>query len=885
VPRARVREDAPLSRLAEEQAALRRVATLVARGAPARNVFALVAEQVGSVLGLQLVSIVRYEADGTATQYASFSERGELFPIGMRWTLDGTSVMAQVRETGRTARIDDYSGLDGTIADIVSRAGVTSTVGIPIVVAGRLWGALLASSMESEPLPANTEAPLAEFTELVATAISNSEAHTELERLAEEQAALRRVATLAARGVAPGDLLGAVAEEVGKLFHADLAGMIRYEDDDTISAVATWAAVGQHADVSGGWSLEGDRLATRMLQTRRPVREDAWHEVGGPIAAFMREELGVRCTVGSPILVEDQVWGALFVHSTQPEGLPADTEARLGGFTEVVATVMSKVQASAELRRLTDEQAALRRAATLVARGAAPPEVFATVACEVGERLGVDATHIGRYEGDDMAVVVGSWSRDGNHVPVDTRARFDGSTVMSLVRQTGEPARVEASRDYHRAISDVVGRDLAIRSSVGAPIVVEGRLWGAMIASSKTAERLAADAESRIVAFTELVATAISNAEARAEAGRLAGEQAAVLRVATLVARNVGPSEVWEAVADEVRQLLDADAGVGVLRSNPDGTVTLVARLTDLPVEVGTSYKVEEGESALAAALYTQRPARHDTTGRDTSALHPAILEYGIRTQVATPIVVEGRPWGAIVASWIERKPPPNAEERMAEITELVNTAISNAGRRAELAASRARLVEAENQERRRVVRELHDGAQQRLVYTVLTLKLAEQNLEPREQLALVTEALDLAERATAELRELSHGILPAVLARGGLRAGVDALASRIPVPVEIDLSIDRLPDAAEATGYFVVAEALTNVAKHARAKHAAVTARIENGALRVEVRDDGIGGARRDGRGLVRLRDRLAAVDGRLRIDSPTGGGTLVAAEIPISD
>jgi PAS domain S-box-containing protein len=203
---------------------------------------------------------------------------------------------------------------------------------------------------------------------------------------------------------------------------------------------------------------------------------------------------------------------------------------------------------------------------------------------------------------------------------------------------------------------------------------------------------------------------------------------------------------------------------------------------------------------------------------------------------------------------------------------------------RAELVASRARIVAATDQERRRVIRDLHDGAQQRLVHTVITMKLACRALDSGDDARpLVTQALDQAEQATAELRELAHGILPAVLTRGGLRAGVDALASRMPVPVENGVSVGRLPTGIEATAYFVVAEALTNVAKHSRAQRARVSARVEEGALRIEVRDDGLGGARPDGSGLVGVSDRIAALDGRFQVDSPAGGGTLVAADIPI--
>jgi signal transduction histidine kinase len=194
--------------------------------------------------------------------------------------------------------------------------------------------------------------------------------------------------------------------------------------------------------------------------------------------------------------------------------------------------------------------------------------------------------------------------------------------------------------------------------------------------------------------------------------------------------------------------------------------------------------------------------------------------------------------------------------------------------------------VAATDQERRRVVRDLHDGAQQRLVHTVVTLKLTQQALQNGDQdvPALVSEALDNAQQATAELRELAHGILPPVLTRGGLPAGVEALASRMPVPIDIDVTVGRLPAAVEATAYFVIAEALTNVAKHARAEHAEVTARIEHRTLAVHVRDDGVGGALPGGgSGLIGLADRVAALDGELRIDSSADGGTLVAAAITL--
>jgi signal transduction histidine kinase len=230
---------------------------------------------------------------------------------------------------------------------------------------------------------------------------------------------------------------------------------------------------------------------------------------------------------------------------------------------------------------------------------------------------------------------------------------------------------------------------------------------------------------------------------------------------------------------------------------------------------------------------------------------------------------------------------PPDTEARLASFTDLVATAISNIQAREDLAASRERIVVAADAERRRVVRDLHDGAQQRLVHSIITLKLANQALQPGDGPAseLVDDALEQAQRANAELRELAHGILPAVLTHGGLGAAFGALASRTPVPVEVYVAVDRLPRPIEATAYFVVAESLTNVAKHARATGATVRAHVEGGCLHLEVRDDGTGGARSDGSGLVGLADRLAVLDGKLRVESPADGGTLVAADIPLPE
>jgi signal transduction histidine kinase len=242
----------------------------------------------------------------------------------------------------------------------------------------------------------------------------------------------------------------------------------------------------------------------------------------------------------------------------------------------------------------------------------------------------------------------------------------------------------------------------------------------------------------------------------------------------------------------------------------------------------------------------------------------------------------------SVVASVIAdraRQRAYEAEQRLA-LEEELRARESERIRLREVRASRARVLQAADRERRRLVRDLHDGAQQRLVHTVITLKLALRRLgtDAAPARELVGEALDQAQRATDELRELAHGILPAALARGGLRAGVESLASRMPLPVSIDVPAARFPSDAEATAYFVIAEGLTNVAKHAQAERAWVTIAERDERLAVEVRDDGIGGAVAGGSGLLGMEDRLAALEGRLIIESPAGGGTLLAAWIPLS-
>ena len=534
---------------------------------------------------------------------------------------------------------------------------------------------------------------------------------------------------------------------------------------------------------------------------------------------------------------------------------------------------------------LVEEQAALRRVATLVARGTEQAEVFAAVVDEIAHLLETRSAIMARYEPDGTLTSVARSGGPRQHLPVGSRRKLGGHNLGTIVFETGRPARIDG---YADRASGPLGRDVrdgGLRSSVAAPIRVDGRVWG-LIAVGSLDEALPAETEARLASFTELVATAIANAESRAAIARLAEEQAALRRIATLVARGVPPEQVFAAVVEEIARLLPVDY-VHMGRYEPDRTMTIVAPRGTNEERFALGSRWPLGGRNLATLVFeTGRPARIDAYTDASGPVGVAAHDIGLRSTVGCPIVLEGRVWGMTACSTRREVLPPETEARLGSFTELVATAIANAESRAALTASRTRIVAAADESRRRIERDLHDGAQQRLVHAVIVLKLAQRALEHADANAeeLVSEALAHAQEANAELRELAHGILPAALTRGGLRAGVEALVSRISLPVTMDVSVDRLSAAVEATAYFVISEALTNAVKHAHATGAAVMARVEVGELRIEVSDDGVGGACGDHTtGLGGLEDRVSALGGRLVLESPTGEGTRVAAYLPV--
>jgi signal transduction histidine kinase len=486
--------------------------------------------------------------------------------------------------------------------------------------------------------------------------------------------------------------------------------------------------------------------------------------------------------------------------------------------------------------------------------------------------------------------------REGRRRVNELRRRFDAFIAAEhrLLAGREERAHADGRRAIVLATVGLAGSVVVIvlfgaylTRSIAIPVRRAASMAG-QLAGGDLATRMPETAVGEIGALERSFNTMARSLEtSRDELRMLAEEQAALRRVATLVARAVPSPKVLNAVAKEAAGLLDADYAV-LLRYEADGTATSIAGGGDPgpPVPQGTNVTLE-GNNVAGAVLRTARPARIDGYEDAAGSIAALVRGRGIRSSVGAPIVVQGRLWGVMIAGWTQdTEQSPDVEARMAQFTELVATAIANAESRAELAASRARLVTTADEARRRLQRDLHDGAQQRLVHTTITLKLARQALEhDGPALELVDEALQHAERATDELRDLSHGILPSALSRGGLRAGVDALVARVQLPVSVDVTAERLSPALEATAYFIVAEALTNIVKHAHAGSAQVKAVVDGGALRLEVRDDGIGGAAADGdSGLLGLHDRATALGGELSVESPHGGGTVIAVTLPVS-
>jgi signal transduction histidine kinase len=563
-----------------------------------------------------------------------------------------------------------------------------------------------------------------------------------------------------------------------------------------------------------------------------------------------------------------------------------------------LAVSLDNAQVYAEFRRIADDQAALRRVATLVARGVEPSEVFAAVTEEMRRTLQELTAGLWRFETTGEITLLAAAADPALRAkwPVGTRTPVEGDNLASEVLRTGRPARMDAYEGAGGSIAARV-RQLGVRAAVGVPVIVDGRLWGLAAVGSVKPDPMPADTEARMNDFAELVATAIANAATRDELQAsgdslavLATQQSALRRVATMVARGVGPAEVFAAVAEEMARCLNVE-NAEVHRYDDDGAGSVVVASFAEPgapsVPLG-EHRTFEGQNVSGPVLRTGRPARMDSYEHASGSIAARLRGLGVRSRVGIPITVGQRVWGvAIVGSTRPEPLPADTEERIAEFAELVATAIAAGAARDELMKSRGRIVAAADDTRRRLERNLHDGAQQRAVSLGLQLRIAEDSVPAeldglKEELSQIKSGLiGLAE----ELREISQGLHPAILSRKGLVPAINTLARRSTLPVTLDIGVQlRLPESVEVAAYYVVAEALTNAAKHARASEVIVTATADEDTLRLEVRDDGVGGADSGrGSGLIGLKDRVEALGGQLVVSSPPGVGTSLSATVPL--
>ncbi len=697
---------------------------------------------------------------------------------------------------------------------------------------------------------------------------------------------MRRIGLLVTHGVRFDEVFAVLAEELERLLPVDLAVVMALEADATVRTVAGWSAAGQTVVPGERLSVASEDLVAAVTRTGLAARRDGGGSRETPLAvAGCGEDLFSAVSV--PLVVEGRLWGVMTAGITGENPLPSEAERVIMAFGEVLALAIADWERRESLARFADEQRALRSVATLVARGVHSDELFAAVTEAAGEALSFDIVVLAHFLPENRVDFVASWSRDGVPVNAPAGLTLDGESLTSVVARTGRPTRIDSYLQTTGEIGELA-RASGVQSGVAAPVTVEGRMWGVMVAVRTSEQHLPADAEERLASFTELLATSVANAGSRSGLARLAQEQAALRRVATLVAQGLPPEQVFAAVTEEAALLLGADqASLGRLDDESTLTTVAVWKRDGDPLPTGSRWPLG-GNNITTAVATTGRPARMADYALADGPLGELAREAGARQGVATPVTVEGRVWGVMAAfsSSCEHQLGPETEERLTEVTELLAMAVANAESRAELAASRARIVAAADSTRRRIERDLHDGAQQRLVALGLQLRAVEAGL-PEEMLDLRGTLKELAQglaEAQAELRAIARGIYPAILSEGGLGPALKTLARRSPLPVELELSGHaRLAEQVEVAAYYVVAEALTNAAKHSDASVVKIEMDEIDGMLRISVRDDGAGGANEmSGSGLIGLKDRVEALSGTIVVHSPAGAGTRIDVALP---
>jgi PAS domain S-box-containing protein len=667
-----------------------------------------------------------------------------------------------------------------------------------------------------------------------------------------EHAVARVLSSAAGEEDARGQLLQAIGEALG--WQVGAYWEPQYGETTLLHCICAWHAPAVAADAFVRASLDttfepAAVLPGRVWQSGHPAWVDDVRDRRDLPRAGAAARAGLRTAFGVPIRGTSAVLGAMEFFTTEPHATDDDLLATMTSLGSQIGQFVERCRAQEAVRDSDARKSAILNAAfdCIITMDADGRIVEVNEATE--STFGYTADQM---VGEDLAELM---------IPPDTReAHRHGLTryvKTGTSRMVGHPVELDAMR--------ADGSTFPIELAVTRP-----ELPGAPL-------------------FCGYLRDVTDRKEAERSLQALAEEQAALRRVATAVAAEVEPSQLFALITEEVGRLLRSGSSY-VLRYDDDAqTASVIGAWADDGVDRmpnGTAVPLG-GDTVVPTVWRTGRPARVESFEGMKGELAATLRERGLHGSLGAPVTVAGRTWGVMVLSQTTPEPlPPGTEQRLVNFAELAAQAIANAHARAELAASRARIVEAGDAERRRLERNLHDGAQQRLVATSLSVRLAAVRAEADPQLsAMLDRAGEELARALEELRELARGLHPAVLSDHGLSAALQTLADRAPVPVNVDVALDdeRLPEPVEAAAYFVVAEALTNMAKHARATEAQVRVQRADGEALVEVADDGVGGAdEKGGSGLRGLVDRVEALGGRLTVTSPAGAGTRVRAELP---
>ena len=649
----------------------------------------------------------------------------------------------------------------------------------------------------------------------------------------------------------PGPAYPPLLEAIGAALDWDFAAAWEI-DDGTLRCAATWRRDGldaagfevatQHLTLSRGEGLPG-----RVWATGRPARIPELDADPNFPRLLDASRVGLRSAVCLPVRGAEGMLGAIELFAREPHTADRATLETLTSLGRQIGQYVERCRARQAMRDSDARKSAILDAAFDCVITIDHLGRILEVNQATEQTFGYKAEEMA---GQDMADLI---------IPPELRAEHRRGLARYL--RTG---REQITHPVEMPAMRADGSRFPVELAITRP-----RLDGPPV-------------------FTGYVRDITERKRAEHELRELAGEQAALGRVARLVASEDDPGRVFSVVTEEVGRLLGAQTS-NMIRFEEGAGATVVGGWSSgqaPAVEVGDTVELD-GPTAAASVYRTGRPARVDSYEGMTGELAARLRSLGFRSAVAAPITLAGRLWGCVIVSSVEPEPfPAGAEQRIAEFAKLTAQALANADAREQLAASRARLVKAADDERRRLERNLHDGAQQRLVALALMVRLAQRKLASDHEGAgaLLARSSEELDQAMAELRELARGLHPAILTDLGLGPALTELAERAPVPVELTTSLEeRLPDQVEAAAYYVVAEALTNVAKYAGACCVQVQLESDGSRLVVTVSDDGAGGADPSGgSGLRGLADRVEALGGRLEVSSPSGEGTTVRAAMP---